>query len=531
MKHLKILLLFVAAAMACASCTDYDIPLNPVPVMTMGETTAVTRTSAVVHAFAGRASSTRLTVEYGEKGGHFIATEPLVPMGDSVNCTLTGLTPGTEYVCRLCSFNGRTEVRSNETNFTTQPNTKPKVSALTSLAQGPTGIIVSYAVTDDGGDAILSTGCKVTNVATGRQTTYHADMENVGTEMEIAIYGLERQTSYELVPFAINPLGESTGASLSFTTGNSILLGEGGNLKKIMQSDNALYPTLSFSGKMQGDDFRYLREINVEQLNLADVIIVEGGEAYVPSRYTKDNVVGYGMFAATDIKSVVLPISAVSVEEQAFKDCASLTSITMPANATAILPSEGCIALKEIEVPAANKSYKSVDGILYDAGISRIVWMPMGKTDKVVLPATVTSIGSYAFRGCHFTEFVMSNSVKEMGQAAFYGSSVEKVVLSDALKTISTATFQQCASLREVHLGTATEQLGEYVFDGTRIEHLYITAEYPPVCYETTFHTTDGYNIFDSCTLHVPAASKELYRNHRYWGKFSQTRELPNITN
>ncbi|MGN0281952.1 MAG: leucine-rich repeat domain-containing protein, partial [Prevotella sp.] len=147
-------------------------------------------------------------------------------------------------------------------------------------------------------------------------------------------------------------------------------------------------------------------------------------------------------------------------------------------------------------------------------------WMPMGKNGEIVLPATVTSIGAYAFRGCHFTEFVMSHNVKEMGQAAFYGSKVEKVILSDALKTIATAAFQQCANLREVHLGTATEQLGEYVFDGTCLEHLYVTAAFPPVCYDNTF-ATNANSLFDRCTLHVPAESASQYRNHRYWGKFN----------
>lgn len=521
MKHLNIFLAIVAiaSAMACASCTDYDIPNNPVPVMTMGEATDITRTSAVVHACAGTASGNRLTMEYGKKGGHFTTTEPLVPIGDSVICTLSGLTPGTEYVCRLCSYNGRTEVRSPEAVFSTQPNTKPCVSALTALAQGPTSIIVAYTITDDGGDGIISSGCRARNVATGEQKTLYADSQKDGEEIVMAIVGLERLTQYEVLPFALNSLGETTGTALSFTTGNSIHLGEGGCLKTLMQGDDNAYPTLSFSGKMQGDDFRHLRGIDVEQLNLADINIIEGGEAYAPSRYTKDNVVGYGMFAAMDIKGVILPLTAISVEEQALKDCALLTTVTMPASAESILPSEGCDALVEIEVPAANKHYRSIDGILYDADVTRIVWMPLGKTGEIALPATVTTIGAYAFRGCHFTEFVMGNNVKEMGQAAFYGSRVEKAVLSDALKTIATAAFQQCASLREVCLGTATEQMGEYVFDGTPIEHLHVSATYPPVCYDNTF-VNNATSIFDHCTLHVPSASANLYRNHKHWGRF-----------
>ena len=156
--------------------------------------------------------------------------------------------------------------------------------------------------------------------------------------------------------------------------------------------------------------------------------------------------------------------------------------------------------------------------------------MPLGKTGAVELPPSVTSIGDYAFRGCTFSSFVMSNTVTEIGQAAFYGCRVEKVVLSDALKTVPTATFQQCTALEEVHLGTATELLGEYVFDGTRITSLYVNATYPPVCGKYTFGTTDGYDICQNCTLYVTAESREAYRNHPRWGQFKTIKEITTNT-
>ena len=125
------------------------------------------------------------------------------------------------------------------------PNTKPSVSPLSSIAQGPTSIIVAYVITDDGGDDIISSGCKLRNVTTGEQKTVFADIQKNGKEIELAITGLDRQTPYELSPFATNSMGESSGATLSFITDNSILLGEGGNLKKIMQDDDNAYPTLA----------------------------------------------------------------------------------------------------------------------------------------------------------------------------------------------------------------------------------------------------------------------------------------------
>lgn len=510
-------------ALLLSACGDYDIPISHVPVMQMADATLVTRTSAVVHAYIQADRSSQYRFEYGEENAPLTATDVLTPQGDSVHHTLLGLTPGTPYLCRLSSDNGRVKTYSSSIRFVTVPYDLPSVSSLTPIAHGPTSYMLSYQILSDGGTPILSSGCRVKNLASGETLTYLVDAPSAeGEELWITIHSLERQTDYEFTPFAANVEGEALGQPLFVTTDNTIHLGDGGMLPAIMHEDRHRYDELTFSGCMQGDDFRCLRELSVSRLNLADVSVIPGGAAYIPSRYTQADTIGYGLFSSMPVKQVVLPLEAQVVEEQAFKDCDSLTSLVMPALATQILPSDGCGSLAEIVVPAANSSYCSIDGVLYDAAVSRIVWMPLGKTGAFTLPSTITSIGAYAFRGCHFSSFAMSSQVTEMGQSAFFGSWVEQVTLSDALPTVPTATFQQCSRLVEVRLGSATEQLGKYVFDGTQLTHLYITAEYPPVCYSETFATLDGYDLFAHCTLHVPAASKSLYRNHRYWGKFSK---------
>ena len=510
-----------------ASCGDYDIPDHKVPQIFMSAATDITRTSAMVHASVGTARNDRLTFEYGQEGGALLTTPLLTADGDSVHAQLDNLKPGTTYRCHLATDNGRTVVRSNEISFDTNSNDLPSISPLSSLAKGPSSIIVAYHITDNGGEDVLSTGCLVTNTTTGQTLTFSMPTPiDDGAEQRLVISGLQQMTTYHITPYAANSVGQTTGETMEYTTDNSVSLGNGGQLSDIMQGDKTHYTTLTLSGDMNGDDFKTLRTIDVDNINLAEVNIIEGGGAYIPSRYTQANTVGYGMFSDMNITGIILPHSAVTVEEQAFKNCTTLTSITMPVSATSILPSANCGALSSIEVPEANGSYRSIEGILYDIDVSEIVWMPVGKTGEVKLPNTITSIGDYAFRGCLFTSFVMSNSVEEMGQAAFYGSSVQKVVMSDALLTVPTATFQQCTDLTEVHLGTDTEQLGEYVFDGTRLTNLYVTAIYPPVCYSKTFTNNDGYDIFKQCTLYVMPGSKSMYRNHSYWGKFSYIKEI-----
>ena len=526
--HLPIITLMTVMLV---SCGEYDIPLHGVPQMRMADATDITRTSAVVHASVGTARNDRLTFEYGEEGSTPRHTPPLTVAGDSAHATLSDLRHATTYVCRLVSDNGRTKVASDEIRFATLPNSLPKVSQLKQLAKGPTSVIVAYNITDNGGEQILSSGCKIHNTLTGQTVNLPLPSPiNENAEQRLVVSGLERTTTFRITPYATNSVGEATGGHITLTTDNTISLGYGGNLADIMLNDNRHYQTLSLSGAMNGDDFRCLRDIKADSLNLADVSIIEGGKEYAPSRYRKDDIIGYGMFSEMNVTDITLPLSAVAVEEQAFKNCSRITAITMPAAAADILPSDGCPALQQITVPEANDSYRSIDGILYDRDVTKIVWMPLGKTGTVELPSSITSIGDYAFRGCMFTSFIMSNSVTDIGQAVFFGSRVEKAVMSDALKTLPTATFQHCSSLEEVHLGTATELLGEYIFDGTKTRKIYVTAAYPPVCNAHTFATTDGYDICQNCTLYVPAASRAAYRSHPRWGQFKTIKEITTNT-
>lgn len=515
-------LILTVMSFCFSACSDYDIPSHRVPSVEMAEATAVTRTSAVVHAYAGEAKDQILTFEYGESGSPYVPTSRIAPSGDSVHYTLTGLLPGRTYECRLCCDNGRVKVRSREMTFSTLSNVIPTVSSLTPMAKGPTSVIVEYTVLDNGGEDVISSGCRLRNVSTGHTADYSASQPvSVGQPVRVSLTGLDHLSTFQLTAYASNTKGTAEGSPLLVSTDNTISLSAGGMLQSVMEGDAMHYSSLSFSGMMNGDDFRHLRTMTIDNLNIADIDIIEGGGAYIPSRFTRPATVGYGMFSGLPVRVVVLPITAETVEEQAFKDCSQLVSITMPVNAVSIFPSDGCDSLREIIVPPGNSHYRSESGILYNADMTAIVWLPLGLTGEVALPSTITAIGDYAFRGCRFTSFVMPSSVKEMGQAAFYGSMVEKVVLSDALTKVPSATFQQCSRLSEVHLGSATQLLGDYVFDSTGLTDLYVSAVYPPVCGKSTFASTDGNDLFSRCTLHVPAASRSMYRQHQYWGKFS----------
>lgn len=535
MKTIVLSLLIIIGMAALASCSSEDLPDNFEPKLITGEASGITRTEAVLTGeveLQGSTDMPELSFRYGTSDQMEQTTGTLTPTGNKVQMQVAGLTPGTMYYYSLQGSNGRVNLTGNTMTFVTVPNDRPSVGVPAVLSQGPVSVIVEYEITDDGNEDITATGCYVTDVADGNTQKVEAETEGAeGIKMRVRIGGLRQDATYEIKAYAANNEGESVGEPLTFVTSNAVLLAEAGEFEELMGDGKYTYTSLSIAGPMNGDDLRCLRQMmgrdvdgtatpgQLAEVNLADAHIVEGGGVYGSSRYTENNVVGYGLFAdCNSLTSVTLPSDAVKIEKDAFMNCTSIKTITIPASAASISPSSGCTSLAAINVSAANTAYRSIDGVLFDAAATEILWFPIGKQGDYTLPASVKSIGDYAFQGCHITRFTLPDNLTQIGQAVFFDSSVEEVVMPSNLRLIPTATFQKCSRLKTVRLGAATELISNYVFDGCPLTDLYIDAQYPPVCNSNALTSTPDF--LPTCTLHVPKGRKNFYKADASWKRF-----------
>lgn len=535
MKTIVLSFLIIIGMVALASCSSEDLPDNFEPKLITGEASGITRTEAVLTGeveLQGSTDMPELSFRYGTSDQMEQTTGTLTPTGNKVQMQVSGLTPGTMYYYSLQGSNGRVNLTGNTMTFVTVPNDRPSVGVPAVLSQGPVSVIVEYEITDDGNEDITATGCYVTDVAGGNTQKVEAETEGAeGIKMRVRIGGLRQDATYEIKAYAANNEGEGVGEPLTFVTTNAVLLAEAGEFEELMGDGKYTYTSLSIAGPMNGDDLRCLRQMmgrdvdgtatlgQLAEVNLADAHIVEGGGVYGSSRYTENNVVGYGLFAdCNSLTSVTLPSDAVKIEKDAFMNCTSIKTITVPASAASISPSSGCTSLAAINVSAANTAYSSIGGVLFDAGATEILWFPIGKQGDYTLPASVKSIGDYAFQGCHITRFTLPDNLTQIGQAVFFDSSVEEVVMPSQLRLIPTATFQKCSRLKTVRLGAATELISDYVFDGCPLTNLYIDAQYPPVCNSNALTSTPDF--LPTCTLHVPKGRKNFYKADASWKRF-----------
>lgn len=532
-------------ALIVGSCSKPSLPDNLEPLIEIYPAEDITRTSAVISAHIEKRGSTPLnyiTFHYGETGNIDKERDADNPQAENVSLVMEDLKPGTEYSCYVECGTATASLKSEIINFTTIPNELPSISSLNVLSSGPVGLIVSFEILDDGGEPVLNAGCELTNVSTQEVTRFFLPADNLEEGLHrLNIGGLNMSTRYILAPFASNTIGEVMGSALEFMTKNSIEIEQPGSLEALFAGSTILRLTnLPITGEMNGDDFRFLRyligapdkegrysiESHVTSVDLTDAVIVEGGGPYDGSRYTVADEVSTDLFAdCLKLKDISLPSSATKLARDAFARCSSLEILTIPANIESLLPSSGCEALKEIKVSAANRNYTSIDGVLFNNDATEILWFPEGKTGSYSLPPSITGIGENAFSGTKITKLEIPSTVTVISRGAFSGSMLSEIILPDNITNIFEGMFQNCASLITVHLGSGTEFIGNYVFDGTNLENLYVAATIPPFTSADSFINRNK-PMFDNCKLYVPKGCKAMYRNHSKWGQFINIEEF-----
>ena len=148
-----------------------------------------------------------------------------------------------------------------------------------------------------------------------------------------------------------------------------------------------------------------------------------------------------------------------SVLEQAFYNCDSLRTITLPNSITTMgtYVFSGCLNLQSVTLPT---------------GITQIpanTFSECPNLRSLDIPEGVTSIGYDAFVRCYKLASVkFPSTLRTIGGSAFYQSGIESLTLPEGVTTIYGSTFSNCDSLRTVVLpSTLTRITTRYNDDDT----------------------------------------------------------------
>lgn len=168
------------------------------------------------------------------------------------------------------------------------------------------------------------------------------------------------------------------------------------------------------------------------------------------------------------IVAVDIGDDVTSLGTNAFCHCDSLTSITIPSSVTSIsgCTFSACDSLTSIYVDRNNTKYDSRNNC--NAIIETATNTLICGCSATLIPDSVTSIASYAFRACNgLTSVLIPNSVTQIGEYAFSEcSGLISVVIPNGVKKIDNYTFSGCTNLVSVSIPNSVKEIRNHTFSG-----------------------------------------------------------------
>jgi len=180
--------------------------------------------------------------------------------------------------------------------------------------------------------------------------------------------------------------------------------------------------------------------------------------------YTVTAIAPYAFSCCRELTSVTIPSTVTDIACNAFESCTSLESVTLSSAVTAINDNtfSYCHSLSSIEIPNS-----------------------------------VTFIGSYAFVECKsLTSIELPSSVTEISDKAFmYCTGLTSVTIGENVKEVGNVAFSECDNIKDVYCLATTVPLMKF---------------------------SDTFSVYETATLHVPAAALNDYKTTAYWSSFNK---------
>lgn len=169
-----------------------------------------------------------------------------------------------------------------------------------------------------------------------------------------------------------------------------------------------------------------------------------------------------------NLEEVILPEGLVTLESFVFEG-SGLRKVNVPSTLTVMEsnPFHNCRSLEAVDVSPLNTVFGSVDGVLFDADRSRLIYYPIGRAaDTYTVPEGTRVIGADAFsRNRKLTQIMLPSSLEVIEDYAFYKMcSLTRMTIPEGVTQLGSYVFCECDELRRVTVPSTVTQIKYAVF-------------------------------------------------------------------